>query len=187
MSAYKEIVTKTVVGKGKKNFRNKYTATSENLVDTVLGCWVINHNMVGTNSGGNVKINGSFDVNIWYSYDNNTKTSVLTKRINYEELVRVNLKDDLPLNNDSEIMLRSLKNPNCIDVSSEGNVITYIIEKEIGIEIIGDAKVKITTVEEDEDDYDLIEDALVEVNENIMEEIDNEVNEDYIDEKIEES
>lgn len=185
MSTYKEIVTKTVVGKGKKNFRNKYTATCENIVDTVLGCWVINHTLSGTNSGENVKINGSFDINIWYSYDNNTKTNVLTKKINYEELVRVNLKDDLPLNSNSEIILRSLKNPNCIDVTSNGNEITYIIEKEIGIEIIGDAKVKINAFE-DEDDYELIEDDPIDVNEDVMDDIENEVNEDYIDEKTEE-
>ena len=180
MSIYKEIVTKTIIGKGKKNFRNKYTATSENIVDTVLGCWVINHNLSGSNVGENVKINGSFDVNIWYSYDNNTKTNVLSKKIEYEEIVKVNLNDELPLN-DLEIILRSLKSPNCIDVSSNGNDITYVIEKEIGIEIIGDAKVKIT-VEEDEDDYELLEDEEVEVTEEVMNEIDNEVTEDYIEE-----
>ena len=181
MSTYKEIVTKTVIGKGKKNFRNKYKAVSENIVDTVLGCWVINHTLNGTNDGGSVRINGSFDVNIWYSYDNNTKTNVLTKKISYEELVKVNLKDDVPLNENSEIILRSLKNPNCIDVSSDGEIITYVIEKEIGIEIIGDAKVKIT-VEEEEDDYELIEDEETPVTDEVMDEIDNEVNEEYIEE-----
>lgn len=41
--AYKEIVTKAVVGKGKKYFKNNYTMTVEWAPSTVLGCWVINH------------------------------------------------------------------------------------------------------------------------------------------------
>lgn len=40
---FKEIVTKAVVGKGKKSFKNNYSITTENIPTTVLGCWVINH------------------------------------------------------------------------------------------------------------------------------------------------
>ena len=43
MSAYKEIVTKAVVGKGKKYYKNTYKVNTDSPVDTVLGCWVINH------------------------------------------------------------------------------------------------------------------------------------------------
>lgn len=181
MNNYQEIVTKTVVGKGKKNFKNKYTTIAETKVDTVLGCWVINHKIEGRANGGNVQINGTFDINIWYSYDNNTKTNVLTKSVNYEELVKVNLKDDLVLNDDFEIILRNLKNPNCIDVNNKENEITYTIEKEIGIEIIGDAKVKISALEED-DDYEIIEDEPT-ITEDTLKEIESEIKEDFIEEK----
>lgn len=44
--AYKEIVTKAVIGKGKKYFKNNYTITTETTPTTVLGCWVINHVLV---------------------------------------------------------------------------------------------------------------------------------------------
>lgn len=46
MSAYKEIVTKAIIGKGKKYYKNTYTIDTENEPSTVLGCWVINHLMV---------------------------------------------------------------------------------------------------------------------------------------------
>lgn len=176
---YKEIVTKAVIGKGKKVFKNNYELAIEDNVDTVLGCWVINHNLSGRNDGGKVLIKGSFDVNIWYSYDDNTKTNVATKRINYEESVTVRLKEESNLTDSSEILIRSLKNPSCVDVSVKDNVIKYIIEKELGIEIIGDTKVKIA-IEDDEDDYDIIEED--EVTEEVMDAIDNEVNEDYLEE-----
>ena len=40
---------------------------------------------VFTKDSGKIEIDGSFDVNLWYSYDNDTKTAVLTKTINYTE------------------------------------------------------------------------------------------------------
>lgn len=175
---YKEIVTKAVIGKGKKTFRNKYEAITTDRIDTVLGCWVINHTMNGVNENGKVRITGSFDVNIWYSYDNNTKTSVEARKISYTEVVNVRLKENSSLTNDSEIIITSLKNPTVIDISSRNNIINYEIEKELGIEIIGDAKVMIQIVDDGFDDYDIIDEEMTE--EEIYNEIDSQVNEEYL-------
>lgn len=175
---YKEIVTKAVIGKGKKTFRNKYEAITTDRIDTVLGCWVINHTMSGFNDNGRVRISGSFDVNIWYSYDNNTKTSVEARKITYTEIVNIRLKENSTLTNDSEIIITSLKNPTVIDVSARNNIINYEIEKELGIEIIGDAKVMIQIVDDGFDDYDIIDEEVSE--EQIYNEIDSEVNEEYL-------
>lgn len=41
--AYKEIVTKAVIGKGKKKYTNKYQINVEQNPSTILGCWIINH------------------------------------------------------------------------------------------------------------------------------------------------
>lgn len=46
MANYREIVTKAVVGKGKKHFVNQSTVTPEAVPTTILGCWVINHLLV---------------------------------------------------------------------------------------------------------------------------------------------
>jgi spore coat protein E len=175
---YKEIVTKAVIGKGKKTFRDKYEAITTDKIDTILGCWVINHIMSGVNDNGRVKIMGSFDVNIWYSFDNNTKTDVEARKINYTELVNVHLKNTSTLTNDSEIIITSLKNPSVIDVSSKNNIIYYEIEKELGIEIIGDAKVKIQIMDEGYEDFDIIDEEMTE--EEISNVIDSEINEDYL-------
>lgn len=43
MANYREIVTKTVLGKAKKTFTNHYSLTPEQVPTTILGCWVINH------------------------------------------------------------------------------------------------------------------------------------------------
>ena len=46
MGSFREIVTKAVIGKGKKLFSNNYTLIPEEIPTTILGCWVINHLLV---------------------------------------------------------------------------------------------------------------------------------------------
>ena len=60
MAVYKEIVTKAVIGKGKKSFSDSYTVTPETIPTTVLGCWVINHAFKGYPNSGKIVIDGSF-------------------------------------------------------------------------------------------------------------------------------
>ena len=179
MSAFKEIVTKAVIGKGKKYYKNTYTIETENIPTTVLGCWVINHKFKGSEVGGKIVIDGSFDVNIWYSYSKDTKTTVITKKIPYSETVMIKQKDDTD-SSVKDIIVRSLKQPNCINASTNEKTISIDIEKELGIEIVGDTKIKVA-VEEEEDPWDVIDDT--EYTDEIDNEIDNSIKEDYLNEK----
>ena len=174
--AYKEIVTKAIIGKGKKSFKNNYSITPTDKPTTVLGCWVINHKFKGNKNGGKIGVDGSFDVNIWYSYDNDSKTSVANQTIEYNDLFNVKLKENADLNGDTDIIVRSLNQPTCtgVKINDDGSI-SFDIDKELGVEIVGETKVKIA-IEEDEEPWDDIED---EVTEEILEEIDK-VEEDYI-------
>ena len=51
MASYREIVTKSVIGKGKKTFTNNYTFSVTEVPTTILGCWVINHTFKGFKAG----------------------------------------------------------------------------------------------------------------------------------------
>ena len=179
MATFKEIVTKAVIGKGKKYYKNTYTINTENTPTTVLGCWVINHNFKGFEENGKIVITGSFDVNIWYSYDNDTKTTVITKTIDYREVVNVTTRVNSDTTN-RDIIVRSLKQPSCVNAKENGNSIEFDIEKELGIEIVGDTKVKIA-IEEDEEPWDIIPDD--NLSNEVEKEIDNSVKEDYLDKK----
>mgnify|MGYP002540261519 CR=1 FL=1 len=81
MAYYKEIVTKAVIGKGKKTKKEDYVIETNEKIDNVLGCWVINHNFRGSVVNNSIIVSGSYDVNIWYSYLNNTKTKLCVKSI----------------------------------------------------------------------------------------------------------
>ena len=177
MALYKEIVTKAVIGKGKKHYKNTYTINTDNTPNTVLGCWIINHKFEGVQEDNKIVINGSFDVNLWYSYDNDTKTTVITKTINYKEIVSVNEKEK-PDTDIKDIIVRSLKQPTCISAKENDKSINIEIEKELGVEIVGDTKVKIAI--EEEDAWDILDD---DYDDEIDKEIDNSVKEDFIKEE----
>ena len=154
MASLKEIVTKAVIGKTKKASQDSFKVTVNDNVSNVLGCWIINHNFSGSaNNSNNINISGSYDVNIWYSYDNNTKTNVIVHNYSYTELVNVKLKKDGVLTNKNEIMVRSLTEPQVSNVKVDGNVIDITIDKELGVEIVGDMKFRVN-VEDIVDDYD---------------------------------
>ena len=148
-SNFKEIVTKTVVGKGRKTFKTNHSLTPENTPNTVLGCWVINHTFTGTNRKNEVTVNGSFDVNVWYSYDNDSKTADTTRNFNYKEKLRLRVKEYDSLTNENEIIVRSLKQPTVQDVNIKDNEVHLSIEKELGVEIVGESKVKIAILEDE--------------------------------------
>ena len=177
---FKEIVTKAVIGKGKKSFKNNYSITTENIPTTVLGCWVINHKSKGYKSGDNIGVDGSYDVNIWYSYDNDSKTTVVNKKIDYNDIFHVKTKENTELTSDTDIIVRTLKQPSCthVEISDSGNI-DFDIEKELGVEVVGETKMKIAT-EEEEDPWDDLND---EVDDEVLNEIDNDVKEDYIEDK----
>ena len=174
MANYKEIVTKAVVSKGKKLF----TSTNNVMVNnpsTILGCWVINHNFNGVKENNKIIIDGSYDVNIWYSYDNDTKTNVFRESNSYQEIVNLNKKGNSDTENE-EIIVRSLKQPTVIKADINNNQITYTIEKELGIELVGNTKVKIA-VDEDEEEWELLDDDL---GSDVDKVIDNEVVEEFL-------
>ena len=167
MNNYREIVTKAVVSKGKKLFTSTNSVTVNN-PSTILGCWVINHNFNGVKEGNKIIIDGSYDVNIWYSYDNDTKTDVVRETNKYSEVINMRDRDNV---SGEEIIVRSLKQPNCVKVDIDNNNIVYTIEKELGIELVGDIKVKIeANLEEDPWDEIVEDNTMDEINEDFIEE-----------------
>ena len=174
MANYKEIVTKAIISKGKKLFTTTSQVTVAN-PSTILGCWVINHNFQGSKAGNDIVIDGSYDVNIWYSCENDTKTEVVKETNTYHEVIHMREREDI---SGDEIIVRSLRQPNCVKIDIDGDTIQYVIEKELGIELVGDIKVKIEANDE-EDPWD----EIVEENEEVSANIDG-VEEDFIEDTI---
>lgn len=178
MANYKEIVTKAIIGKGKKHFTTTSSITPEVPPTTILGCWVINHNFNGRRENNNIVIEGSYDVNIWYSCVNDTRTEVVRHSDVYKEVVPSPKITNDDLTDNEEIIIRSLNQPSCVKTEIEDGKIIYTIEKDLGIEVVGDTKVKIET-SDDNDEWEEIGD--IPNSEKIDNDIENEVKEDFID------
>ncbi len=179
MAYYKEIVTKAVVGKGKKATTQKYTIKPEETPNTVLGCWIINHKFNGTTNNNDIYVKGSYDVNVWYSYDNDTRTGVCTGTFAYNDKMNVPINNGNKLTNNAEVIVSSLSDPNVIDVSIDNGAINFDVRKEMGIEVVGDTKIRVNALDNFEDYTEIIDD---DVTSEVLDEIDQEVNENYLDE-----
>ncbi len=174
MTNYKEIVTKAVIGKGKRTIKKSYSLTPEQTPDTILGCWVINNRFSGNGNNGLVGVNGSFDVNVWYSYDHDSKTAVSTKNFTYNDNMKMHTLDNTKLDGDSEIIVRSLKQPTVVDVKINNGEVNMDIETDLGIEIVGNTKIRVPIEEEFEDYETIVDDTEVE------DKIESEVKTDYL-------
>ena len=144
------------------------------IVLNFLSPTVITHNFKGVKEGGIITVTGSYDINIWYSYENDTKTDVVKETFNYKETVNIREKEGVDYT-DASIIVRSLKDPACKEVSVDGNKINYKVEEELGIELVGDTKVKIL-VDDNMDDWEEIVDES-----RALDKIEEEVNENYLD------
>lgn len=180
MANTREIVTKAVIGKGKKTFTTTRAVIADNQPTTILGCWVINHNFKGYRNGNKINIEGSYDVNIWYSCLDDTKTEVVRENVKYLEEVSVPKNNDTDVTNE-DIIIRSLNQPSCTRAEVVDGKIEYTVQKELGVEIVGDVKVKIS-YDEEEDPWEVIVDEIDDKDiEKANSEIEEQVNEEYLD------
>jgi spore coat protein E len=171
MGEYREIITKAVVAKGRKFTQSKHTICPAHHPSSILGCWIINHKYEAKMVGRTVEITGTYDINSWYSYSDNTKTEVATERVGYTDVIKLKHRDPDAFD-DQEVVARVLQQPNCIEavISSSGNKINVHVEREFLVEVIGETKVCVTVhpgkCSSDDDDWgmDLDDDEFADLN-----------------------
>ncbi|NGP44058.1 outer spore coat protein CotE [Bacillaceae bacterium SIJ1] len=153
---YREVITKAVCGKGKKFTQTSHSISPQHRPTSILGCWIINHRYEAKKRGDVVVVDGRYDVNIWYSCENNTKTQVCTETISYTDEVPLKVKDEEGFGVDEEVIARVLQQPNCLEanISERGNKVLVEVEREFLVEIIGDTKVRVTVHPDSRSDDD---------------------------------
>ena len=113
MNDVREIVTRAVLAKGRKKFKLKETVLVNCDISSVLGCWIINHQFETELNNKEVKVIGSFENNIWYSADNNTKTDVARSTTEYTGIVKVKEVLNDNISNHCDVVARILQQPTC--------------------------------------------------------------------------
>lgn len=168
MSEIREIVTRAVIAKGKKLLRIKENITPSNETFSVLGCWVINHEFDATLNQKKVDVNGTFEIDVWYSYDNNTRTDIARANANYCETIKVR---ELICDNVSEhcdVIARVIQQPTCTNACITEDGIEVEIVFELLVEVIGETKMMVTVFACNNDTVEAVDD------------FENEINEDFI-------
>ncbi len=160
MSEVREIVTRAVLAKGRKIFRIHDIVSPGKDAYSILGCWVINHEFDAALSEKTVTINGQFEINIWYAYDNNTKTDVSRSTAQYTGTIRVRDVISDSLSDDNDVTARVLQQPTCVNVKIVDEGIDVEVIFEILAEVIGETKMLVTvfnynnTFESCDDDFE---------------------------------
>lgn len=160
----REIMTKAVCGKGRKFSKAIHTIALPNKPTNILGSWAINHSFEAEKVGDVIEVIGTYDINLWYSYANNTKTTVATETISYVEQVPLSYLDSNCAKSGLEVIATATEAPTCIDarISSDGNSVIVDVEKEYLVEVVGETKVCVVICPDGCDDDEkgfLLEDA----------------------------
>lgn len=152
----REIITKAVCGKGRKFSQVTHTVTPPHKPSSILGAWIINHQYEAVRSGEGIEVVGTYDINIWYSYDKNTKTDVAKETLSYVELVPLSYLDSKHRASTEEVSAEAIQEPNCVEagISDGGNSVLIRVEREYQVELIAETKVCVVVCENGCDDFE---------------------------------
>lgn len=154
----REIITKAVCGKGRKFSQVSHTVTPSNAPTSILGAWIINNQYEAVHSTNGVEVIGSYDINIWYSYDRNTKTDVAKETVSYVDVVPLSFLDKKHKPATAEVYALAVTDPNCVEASISGNGVVIRVEREFKVEMTAETKVCVVVsphgLDGDEKSYD---------------------------------
>lgn len=167
MNEVREIVTKAVIAKGKKAMHITHNIQTTTHPYSVLGCWIINHEFEATLNNQLVDINGEFEVNIWYSSEENCKTDVLREKVIYHKDVKVKKIVNDYMKNSDDVIVRIIKHPTVTNAKIVDEEIKLDIDLEVLAEVIGETKMQVTVFLPVAGDDD-IDDLDIEVNEDFL-------------------
>jgi spore coat protein E len=139
----REIITKAVCGKGRKFSTVTHTVMPPHHPSSILGAWIINHQYEAVRSGDGVEVIGSYDINIWYSYNKNSQTDVAKETISYVDLVPLSYVDPKHRTATEEVSAESTQEPNCVEatIGGGGSSVVIRVEREFAVVMVAETKV----------------------------------------------
>lgn len=157
--SFREIITKAICGTGKQNFRytEVLTIPAGRVPSSILGSSVTRLKLteplvteLATDGQKRVRVSGTFDVNVWYSYNNDQATDVAKDTIKFTEVIPINEISESIL---GQIEARAIltKAPQCHKtIILETNQLQVDVELGIFAEIVGETKVFVQVYSESE-------------------------------------
>lgn len=155
---YREIITKAVCSRGKKKATLSHVLTPTFTPSTILGCWIINHTYEAKSKSNKiVEITGSYDIHVWYAYNDHMKTTVISENVPYCIDVNLSKEDEHCLENSCrDILAKVEKQPTCLQCKiNEDKNIAVDVALSFMVNVIGEMKVhvKVEPVKQQKDDH----------------------------------
>lgn len=149
-TAFREIITKAVCGTGKQNFQ--YTEQLGIPIgrkpNSILGSSVTRLKLteplvteIAADGSKNVRVSGTFDINVWYAYNDDQATDVAKETVKFTEVIPItDITENILGQVDARAVL--IKAPRCKKtIIDENNIIRAEVELGIYAEIVGETKV----------------------------------------------
>lgn len=92
-----------------------------------------------------VEIQGKFDINIWYSYNQQSKTGVHTESFTYKDRIKLHYRDE-EVTDLGDVRVKVLQHPNCVEatITKNDEQFEVVVEREFLVECIGETVVCIS-------------------------------------------
>lgn len=165
----KEILVKTLVGKGKIQKLYETKIKVDRLISKTLGCWVINFSYEIENKNNQLFLKGSFDIQLWYAYENDQKSDVYHQKVDFENEVNINYRSDKVENEEVFTKIYVNKYPSCNSMYvNEENEVELEVEYVVFIEIFQELPLVINALDNNLEDIPLEEEITMNVNENYL-------------------
>lgn len=146
---YREIITKAVCGSGRKNVKTTNHVLPLHEPTNILGCWIINHDYHAHRIDDSVvEVHGTYDINVWYSYEDETSTDVEKEIVDYCDVIELSNKDKHCYFHEDEVITEVIRHPNCLQCNLEDGRIAVKVEREFAVNVIGETKVHVKVASE---------------------------------------
>jgi Outer spore coat protein E (CotE). len=153
--ATREIIAQTTCGWGFKDI--EYIKYIELKKDTnltrILGCSITNAGKpkalkwkVPERSRYYVPVKGSFDIHVWYSYNNDLETAVASTTVVYHETIPISERSGRPIG--PVVATATLEtDPVVASTELEGNTIRVVVLLSISAEVVGESRLMVEIAE----------------------------------------
>lgn len=165
----REIVAKTLTGRGKvPYFFEKEISLGEDVSKT-LGCWIINLNYDISYDKNDVYLEGNYSIQLWYAKDNDKTSSVYEEKILFKEKVMMAYRNLSTISDEKTVKVFVNKYPNAIYMKlNDDKIITLKIEGLFFIDVFQEALLVIDTKDNVKPELTLDEELLLNVNTNYL-------------------
>lgn len=169
---YREIMAKTLTGKGKINQVIEKELFISNDISKTLGCWIINlkHEIVRENL--DIFVRGSYDIQLWYALNNNQKSEVYNETIEFYEKVNMSYRDLKVIDNEIYTKVYVPKYPSCTSMElDENKKIKLKIEALYYVDTFQEALLVVNCSDDYVEDVSIEEEIVMNVNPNYINDV----------------